>query len=260
MVIKTLAFAFILIPLVFSAAVMADPDDEINLRCLKLSYPEISRLEKDEKGVTWLVFVDGKKIKYSGDGEADVKASMAQIYPPEPARPDTPPGFAPGRIRSYPLLKTLYGENAGEARKGLRSVKLLNKKFSLNEKAAAAFSRAAIDLEKLAARNPGLKEYLKPEGGFYWRNIAGESRLSAHSFGVALDIGVKKSPYWRWSKQRPHPLQATYPREIVEIFEREGFIWGGKWHEYDIMHFEYRPELICKARALYGTGKSGLKP
>ena len=32
--------------------------------------------------------------------------------------------------------------------------------------------------------------------------------------------------------------------KIVEIFERHGFIWGGKWYHYDTMHFEYRPELL----------------
>jgi hypothetical protein len=34
------------------------------------------------------------------------------------------------------------------------------------------------------------------------------------------------------------------PREIVDIFERHGFIWGGRWYHYDTMHFEYRPELL----------------
>ncbi|MFM7757478.1 MAG: M15 family metallopeptidase [Crocinitomicaceae bacterium] len=34
------------------------------------------------------------------------------------------------------------------------------------------------------------------------------------------------------------------PLELVEIFERYGFIWGGKWLPYDTMHFEFRPELI----------------
>ena len=40
----------------------------------------------------------------------------------------------------------------------------------------------------------------------------------------------------------------------MAAFENEGFIWGGKWHEYDLMHFEYRPEIICKARVLQGQG------
>jgi hypothetical protein len=30
----------------------------------------------------------------------------------------------------------------------------------------------------------------------------------------------------------------------VEIFERHGFIWGGKWGHFDTMHFEYRPEFF----------------
>ncbi len=32
--------------------------------------------------------------------------------------------------------------------------------------------------------------------------------------------------------------------EIVRIFEKHGFIWGGRWYHYDTMHFEYRPELV----------------
>jgi HSP20 family protein len=35
------------------------------------------------------------------------------------------------------------------------------------------------------------------------------------------------------------------PQEIVSIFERQGFIWGGKWNHFDTMHFEYRPELLA---------------
>jgi hypothetical protein len=37
------------------------------------------------------------------------------------------------------------------------------------------------------------------------------------------------------------------PWEIVEIFERHGFVWGGKWYHYDTMHFEYRPEIVLSA-------------
>jgi hypothetical protein len=34
------------------------------------------------------------------------------------------------------------------------------------------------------------------------------------------------------------------PQEVVAIFEKRGFIWGGKWYHFDTMHFEYRPELL----------------
>jgi hypothetical protein len=37
-----------------------------------------------------------------------------------------------------------------------------------------------------------------------------------------------------------------FPYEIVAIFERHGFIWGGKWGHFDTMHFEYRPELLIE--------------
>ena len=37
-------------------------------------------------------------------------------------------------------------------------------------------------------------------------------------------------------------------KALCRAFEDAGFIWGGKWHEFDLMHFEYRPELICKAK------------
>lgn len=35
----------------------------------------------------------------------------------------------------------------------------------------------------------------------------------------------------------------TFEMKIVEIFERHGFIWGGRWYHFDTMHFEYRPEM-----------------
>ena len=53
--------------------------------------------------------------------------------------------------------------------------------------------------------------------------------------------------YWRWAKGQAGgaiPYRNRIPLEIVEIFERHGFIWGGKWYHYDTMHFEYRPELL----------------
>lgn len=40
------------------------------------------------------------------------------------------------------------------------------------------------------------------------------------------------------------PHRNPIPWEIVEIFEKYGFIWGGKWYHCDTMHFEYRPKLL----------------
>ena len=91
----------------------------------------------------------------------------------------------------------------------------------------------------------------QPGGSFNWRNIGGTKRLSAHSFGIAIDINSTLGGYWRWAGAKSGAVgeyRNKVPPEMVEIFERRGFIWGGKWHHYDGMHFEYRPELILYSR------------
>jgi D-alanyl-D-alanine carboxypeptidase len=58
---------------------------------------------------------------------------------------------------------------------------------------------------------------------------------------------LNSSDYWLWSGTTGTiPYKNGMPREIVDIFERHGFIWGGKWYHYDTMHFEYRPELFSR--------------
>ncbi|MBV8131284.1 MAG: M15 family metallopeptidase, partial [Alphaproteobacteria bacterium] len=67
-----------------------------------------------------------------------------------------------------------------------------------------------------------------------------------HSWGAAIDINAAHADYWLWHGSGvigAGPVNRI-PPEIVTIFERHGFIWGGKWSHYDTMHFEYRPELL----------------
>ncbi|MBD5627143.1 MAG: M15 family metallopeptidase [Desulfovibrio sp.] len=241
-------------------------EDALNLHCLREAYPAVRSLEADSRGRQWLIFADGRRVLYreapgrgmapegAPQGGADVAASMAAPYPLEPTRPATPPGTSPGRVRPYGLLTALYGENRESVNAGLVSVPWQGRSVRLSASAAEALGRVARRLAPVLAERPALKPYLKSEGGFAWRRIAGEDRLSAHAFGIALDLNARLGPYWRWSRLTPHPRQQDYPPEIVEAFEAEGFIWGGKWHEYDLMHFEYRPELLCKAR-LAGNGR-----
>jgi hypothetical protein len=62
-----------------------------------------------------------------------------------------------------------------------------------------------------------------------------------HSWGAAIDINAAYADYWLWPRGKSGN---AIPTEIIDIFERRGFIWGGKWSHYDTMHFEYRPELL----------------
>lgn len=225
-------------------------DEALDLHCLREAYPTLERLEQDATGRRWLLFADGRRVLYrdAQPGSADVAASMAAPYPLEPERPPTPPGVAPGRLRPYDLFTALYGGDLTGVSAGLVTVPWPGRQVRLSPVAAEALERVARRLAPLLAERPDLRPYLASEGGFAWRRIAGEDRLSAHAFGIAIDLNANRAPYWRWSRQRPHPRQRDYPPEIVAAFEAEGFIWGGKWHEYDLMHFEYRPEIICKAR------------
>lgn len=256
---------------VLPAGLPADLDDtgRVDLYCLRRAYPQITGMVADAQG-QWLVFADGRRVLYaavngpeasggqatSGGQESEwvvnVRVSMAEPYPLEPERPETPLGVSPGRRRSYDLLQTLYGASPKAVGSHLVQARLMGQHLHLSPAAAQAMNRADAVLAPQAAYEPRLKTLLKMDGGFAWRRIAGENRLSPHAFGIAFDISPGIATYWRWSKLRPHPLQKSYPASIVAAFENEGFIWGGKWHEYDLMHFEYRPEIICKARVLLG--------
>ena len=97
-----------------------------------------------------------------------------------------------------------------------------------------------------------LNRYFRNVGGsFNWRTIAGTNRLSAHSFGIAIDLNTEIGKYWRWAgveAGRAFTYENEMPEFLVSTMEKFGFIWGGKWHHFDGMHFEYRPELILYSR------------
>jgi hypothetical protein len=148
----------------------------------------------------------------------------------------------------------MYGDcRRGEVAKHLVTVEWLptkaRQKLRVTRVNGVADRIAAVsrELDSLPAR---FDRYLAPAAGAYkCRSIAGTDRPSAHGYGIAVDIAVAGSHYWRWAKTRADS-QVIYrnaiPMEIVRIFERHGFIWGGKWHHYDTMHFEYRPELLLQ--------------
>lgn len=181
-------------------------------------------------------------------------STMAQAYPAGAGGRNPEKGFDPGRSRNERLLRLLYGESAEEVRRNCAEVPFLGTRllFTARHGAADALARVAARLEVLTARDPALMEYILPSpGAFFWRAIEGGGRLSAHSFGIALDLNVSRGPYWRWapaSSRAVKKAREKYPQAIVDAFEAEGFIWGGKWEHFDFMHFEYRPELTGAAR------------
>ena len=47
------------------------------------------------------------------------------------------------------------------------------------------------------------------------------------------------------------PLEERWspPQAVIDAFEKNGFVWGGKWSHFDNIHFEYAPEIISIAQS-----------
>lgn len=66
--------------------------------------------------------------------------------------------------------------------------------------------------------------------------IGGGGR-SLHSWGIAIDINPESNPYQRGNYGPP---QTDIPEQVINIFKKYGFAWGGDWAgERDAMHFEW---------------------
>jgi len=133
----------------------------------------------------------------------------------------------------------------------LTSVSILGKSISVSKKAYPAFKAVADELSK----NSVAKKYkINTIGAYVFRcnvNASTSDRndlcssgcvLSAHSFGIAVDIN--------WDENCNGCSTFTIPMEIVDIFESYGFRWGGRYKSVfgsriDPMHFEYMYDL-CK--------------
>jgi hypothetical protein len=231
-------------------AAAAQKEAPAPLRCLARYYG----VRAEERGGAWFAVLPSGAVLPYDDGEAktfeerlarpDVQDMFSIRYRTGPIQPVTAQDEDPGRIRLEPVFAATYGATR-EAVKVV-PIAFLGQRLRVNHKVAPAFLRVEGRLRALLAGQPALRAFLTGLGGtFVWRNIAGTDRRSAHSYGVSLDINVSRSHYWRWQRP-PAPLrwQNQIPQEIVDAFEAEGFIWGGRWYHYDTMHFEYRPELL----------------
>jgi D-alanyl-D-alanine carboxypeptidase len=177
--------------------------------------------------------------------EPDLHDLFVTPYPRTPIAAVTDPGEDPGRVRHEPLLRAVYGENQFAIERQLRAFPFFGQPVRVHAKALPAFERVRTRLESAVAREPSLAKYFQHIGGTYnYRKIAGSFRTSAHAFGIAIDIAVAYSHYWRNEREKPQ-WKNLIPTAIVDAFEAEQFVWGGRWFHYDTMHFEYRPEFFA---------------
>jgi len=177
---------------------------------------------------------------------------LDQLALPYPRGESPPPAVNddPGRFRNEEFFKKMYGDcTKGEVARNLVSIVWLphswGKSVSVTRVNGVADRLREVSAE-IDALDDALKRAAYPIAGVLsCRPVADTGRMSMHGYAAAIDLNLGYSDYWLWNgKSKTIPYKNRMPRQIVEIFERHGFIWGGKWYHYDTMHFEYRPELL----------------
>lgn len=126
-----------------------------------------------------------------------------------------------GRMRSEQLFKKMYGSSSNAVQSNLVSVQWFGGNVLFNSRNGAADSLRAVAAE--LQKHPELRKYLNSSGTFNWRPVRGAKRMSAHSYGIAFDIGVDHSDYWQWNADTNNEMKHIkyankIPKEIVRIF------------------------------------------
>ncbi len=223
----------------------------LGAKALIACYPQFIKAYKNNT----IVLADGRALPYN-DGKAktheeqmdnaDIEDMFAQAYDTTIWQPTK--NYEPGRIRNEELMKYMYGKSANDVKKHLVGVKWFKQQLPFTSINGAADSLRAVakDLEKLPAQ---FHKYFDQSSSFYWRTVRGSQRLSAHSYGMTIDICTKYSDFWRWKNPGKNESDDIVyvnriPKEIVKIFEKHGFVSGVRWYHFDTMHFEFRPDLL----------------
>ena len=241
-------------------AVSADSTGEA-LDRLVAAYP--AALERhDGERIFWrdgTVMPASDEVKDKSFGQLLKSASILDqfVVPYMMGRPSAPPpvNVDPGRFRNEAFFKKLYGDcRKGDVERNLVAISWLPKTWGKAvrvTKAQGVAEHLKEVSDEIDALPAAVRDAAYPIAGVLaCRPVADTGKMSMHGYAAAIDLNLKFSDYWLWQKKADQiPYRNRMPQEIVDIFERHGFIWGGKWYHYDTMHFEYRPELLGASSA-----------
>jgi hypothetical protein len=249
----SLAIAFLAIVLPQTAR--AQPTTAV-LDALIAAYPD-RLVRHDDTYIYWrdgtrMPVWDGRPHKSFDEllRDASILDQFRLPYPRRRLTSHPPVNDDPGRFRNEAFFSKMYGDcRKGEVRRHLASIVWLPHTWG-HRIAVTRVNGVARRLQAISSEIDALPDAIKraafPIGGIYaCRAVADTGKPSMHNYAAAIDLNTRYSDYWYWHRnERPLRYRSRMPQEIVDIFERHGFIWGGKWYHYDTMHFEYRPELL----------------
>lgn len=125
------------------------------------------------------------------------------------------------------------------------TVPIINKNGKAATMVLTVHKKLAEEIKKVFEdmKRAGFK--IKPEetAGYNWRTMASNSsKVSHHSYGCVVDVNWTSNgaSYTSWG-YHPGKDEFSVTKEIVDIWKRHGFYWGGDWSTayFDPMHFTY---------------------
>jgi len=223
-----------------------------------------ARLLPESERTQWQSYEPGWKLNpYPVAGllripelDSQTEARLKEMLKQERAKPPS---------KSPDFLNRLYsGGSRKEADSQQVTVDFLGFSVTIHKRIATALQNVDKEITRLRDTDPQVASFvasLDSIEGFNYRDVYGTRYRSYHSYGLAVDLVPReydgKAVYWRWSWvldrsgqwwATPYARRWMIPLPIVSAFEKNGFVWGGKWLFFDNMHFEYRPEILNLAR------------
>lgn len=115
--------------------------------------------------------------------------------------------------------------------------------LTVNKKLAKNVQKIFKEIYALDIKFP-----IKTLKGFGYRRVGGalltgfSKRISIHAFGAAIDINPIENDYFVGKNSDGRDKKNPYyiPKEVIRIFEKNGWFWGGNFSICsDTMHFQY---------------------
>jgi hypothetical protein len=246
-------------------------DDDAMVRAFVQAYaPLIDSVRYDDEDVVFSL--GSQPIHFQGGrmlaaGQLDRYEVCDPIFYAYSLEPLTEPLPAPDGLPAQctDVLESLWGETESEIRTHGQSAVFLEHRMFVNDLLIDPLDAVERDILEAASRDGSVARWiaeLEITYSFTYREIAGSSTRSYHAWGLAIDLVPSSyeglAVYWQWSRvfdregwhQIPIERRWSPPTTVIEIFERHGFVWGGKWTHFDAIHFEYRPDILLYNRLI----------